>query len=230
MNLKKFGTALVVVLALGAVMASTTFAAATTQDTQWTWNGAVISGSKTVTASGSMSLATEIGGVKLDIASTGLECLSTAPCTIKNEAGSATLEGKVKFTGVTVEEPAGCQVSGGSITTNLLTIDPDYMIGTANYALIKPFSGTTFATITIEKKTGQTCPVSGSYLLKGTVFVKAQNATGVTAHVQKVNSSRAINEEAGGSLAFIGGPATLTGEVAFTAEGASTNLFGTESR
>jgi hypothetical protein len=51
-----------------------------------------------------------------------------------------------------VAEPAGCQVSGGTVTTNQLTADPDFMIGTDNYVLFKPTSGTTFATVTLEKR------------------------------------------------------------------------------
>jgi hypothetical protein len=235
MNLKKFGTVLVVVLALGAVMASSAFAAATTTDTKWTWNGAVLgegsANAKTLTAGlveGTKGvLASEIGETALTLESTGLECIE---CKIENPTGggSATGTGKLKFTGITVASNPNCQVTGGSVTTNLLTVDPDYMISTTNYALFKPNTGTAFATVPIVKKTGLTCPIAGNYIVSGTVFVQTQNATGVTARIQKVNSSGTINSTAGGSLTFGTKPATLTGEAFFDA-GAG-NEFGTESK
>lgn len=222
MNLKKFGMALVAVLVLGAVMANTAFGAATTVSASWYLNGSStpLSGSQAATAglaTGTTGvLLTEVGETPLKLESTSLACES---CTIFNSSG-AKGEGKLKFGGVTVASPSGCQVSGGSITTNQLTVDATYMIGTSNYVLFQP-TGTAFATVKLEKKTGQTCPIASSYIVKGTVFVKTQNATGVGATKQFVNSSGAINSEAGGALEFGSKPATLTGEAFFEAGGNS---------
>lgn len=232
MNMKKLGMALVAVLVLGAVMANTAFGAAETKDTRWTWNGSVLTGSKTLTAglvTGTKGvLTTTVGETPLVLESTGLECVE---CKIENSGETATGTGKLKFTGTTVAKPAGCQVANsGVITTTTLTVDPDYMISplTVSYPLFKPVSGTTFATVKLEAKTGQTCPISNSYIVKGTVFVKSQSETGVTVRKQIVNSSGSINSEAGGSLEFGSKPATLEGEAFFDAgEG---NVFGTEKK
>ena len=221
MNLKKFGMALVAVLALGAVMANTAFGAATTTDVQWYLNGSstALSGSQAATSGlvGTGTLETEVGETPLTLNSTGLECVG---CTIFNEGSSAKGAGKLKFTGVTVATPTGCEVSGGAVETSALTVDADYMIETKNYVRFAPV-GTSFATVTLKAKTGKTCAISGPYIVKGAVFVKSQKATGEGATKQLVNSSGPINAEAGGELKFGSKNATLTGEAFFEAGGNS---------
>jgi opacity protein-like surface antigen len=69
MRLKKLGAALVVVAALGAVLASSALAAAVTQDVKWYTGaspGTVLSGSETMSASlvGTATFTTEVGTTK----------------------------------------------------------------------------------------------------------------------------------------------------------------------
>ncbi len=226
MRLKKLGAAIVVVLALGAVVASSAFAAA--EEVPATWRvgeaGTVLSGSEAVTATGSGELVTELGETPLVLKSSGLECLE---CTIKNEEGKAKGAGKLKLTGVTVSSPAGCQVSGGSITTVLLDFTHYYMGGGWWFTRIEVFSGTTFATVKIEKQTGKTCAIAGSYLVSGNIFAKANNATGVYAKEQTGTTSGAINAEGGGELKFGSKAAELKGTATFALSGANKGqVFG----
>ena len=221
MSLKKIGMALVAVLALGAVMANTAFGAATTTDVQWYLNGSSLSASQAVTSGlvGTATLETEVGETPLKLASTGLECVD---CTIFNFGSSAKGEGELKFTGVSVVTPSGCEVIGGAVQTNELKVDADYMIETKNYVRLAPVgAAAALAGLTLKAKMGKTCAISGPYLVKGSVFVKSQNATGVGATKQFVNSSGPINTEAGGELKFGLETATLTGEAWFEAGGKS---------
>ncbi len=138
MILKKLGMSLVVVLALGAVMASSAFATASTEAKVWkvgTTEGgtSTLTGTKAVTIekkSGSTNptLTTKVGGTELVLQATGIECQS---CTITNESatksGVATGTGKIKFTGVTVVKPSTCAVTGGAVTSNTLFVEAHYM-------------------------------------------------------------------------------------------------------
>src|SRR6185503_11540602 len=56
---------------------------------------------------------------------TGTECVE---CKIENAGGTAVGSGKLKFTGVTVAEPAGCSAPA-TITTKALSLQADWMIG-----------------------------------------------------------------------------------------------------
>lgn len=202
MKLKKLGMTLVVVLALGAVMASSAFAAATTTDVQVYVGpspGTVLSGSEAIAVSGSSELVTTVGETPLVLQSTGTECVS---CTIKNEGGAAIATGKLLFTGVTVVSPATCAVEGGKVETKLLSAHPDYMIGSTSYIKFEPDSPETiFAQLKLIKGTGA-CALAGTYNITGTDFLKANNATGVFAVSQGLTGSGAINTEAGGELKF----------------------------
>jgi hypothetical protein len=204
MKLKKLGLAFVVVCALGVVMASSAFAAAETGTgamAQWYTGaapGTLLSGSETVSSSGTGELVTEVGTTKLILKSTGLNCLN---CKIENSGGVAVGSGELEFTGVTVSAPSTCAVTGGKVTTKPLKISADWMIGTADYIKFEPVTPSTFATLTLAKGTGA-CAIAGSYNVSGSVFVKANNATGVQEVSQVVQSSGAINKEAGGELLF----------------------------
>jgi hypothetical protein len=253
MRLKKLGTALVVVLALGAVMAGNAFAGVAFEEAA-TWRtgeaGTVLSGSESVTSTGSGELITKVGETPLVLKSTGLECIE---CTIKNEEREilegekkvkksvAVGNGKLKFTGVTVASPSACAVSGGSVTTVPLEVTAYFMntrdfikegkefTELQNWVLFHPASGNTFATVTLTKGTG-TCPISGSYIVSGTVFVKSNNSTGVYAVNQTVTSSGTLNAEAGGSLKFGEASAELNGTGTFSLSGAKKGeVFGTHN-
>ena len=225
---KKLGMALAAVLLLGAVMASSAFAAAVSEPAQWYLNGSEtpLAGSQAVTAGlaegTKMVLETEVGETPLTIESTGLECQE---CTIFNEGGNALGKGKLKFTGVTVATPSGCEVSGGSVLTNQLAVKATYM-GTVggvvwNTITITPPAGATatIVIITLKAKTGKTCAISGPYVVKGSVLIKTVSATHVRRKRHFVQSSGTINKEGGGSLSFGSKTATLTGEAFFEAGG-----------
>ena len=213
MNMKRLGTALVVVLACGAIAVSSASAAAVTEDQTWTIEGVTLSGTQSVSSTGSGTLVTKVGATPLELTATGINCLS---CSIYNE-GSAEGHAELELFGVTVKTPAVCAVSGRTIRTEWLRIKADYMIGTSNYILFEPVLAPTIARITLVKGTGS-CPISGSYRVTGEVFVKSVNGTGVDEVNQKVESSEAINKEASGKtepLQFGGVAAVLNGSASF---------------
>jgi hypothetical protein len=222
MKLKKLGMALVVVLALGAVMASSAFAKAETVSVNWktgTTEAGVTTlvGSQAVTASATENgiLETTVAEAPLTLKSTALSCVS---CTITNSSG-AKGSGQIKFENVTVVTPAACKVSGGSVTTKALAVDATYMEGTTNLIQFKPASGATFATVKLEG-----CSIAGSYNVTGVVYGKSANATKVYKTSQTVNFTPSINTTAGGELHFEAEEAKLTGGAAFAAGG---KFFGT---
>jgi hypothetical protein len=215
MKMKRLGSAFVVICVLGAMMAGSALAAAVTEDVTWTIEGTTLSGSETVSATGSNEFVWEVGSTLLKLKSTGLECIG---CKIENSGGAAIGTGKLKFTGVTVAVPSTCAVEGGAVETADVKIRADYMIGTSDYWLFEPDEGTTFATFKLIKGSGS-CVISGTYSITGTDFVKANNATGVLAESQGVTSSGAINAEAGGEIKFGSKKAELNGTASFSLSG-----------
>jgi hypothetical protein len=239
MRLKKLGAALVVVAALGAVLASSAFAEGAMQvPKQWYVGtpGKLLSGSKTVNVkSAGGTFTTEVGKTKYKLHSTGVSCVG---CIIENSGGHAIGSGKLKFEGVTVEEPAGCSVAS-TIETASLSVTADWMESvlvenpetheletvttSTNYVKFVPTAGeaTEFATVKI---TG--CALATTLVPKGSVFARTVNATGVLAAEQPVESSEAINATAGGNLHVGTKNASLTANATFTL--ASGEAFGTE--
>ncbi|MGH2938701.1 MAG: hypothetical protein ACRDPE_11350 [Solirubrobacterales bacterium] len=233
MKLRKFGLALVVVSALAAVMASSAFAAATTGKSQWYVGGAKLANgaSKNVTckSTGNLTLEGTVLGLKTKLTATGVECLESV---IKQEgtgaSGMAIDSGKLRFTGVTVDEPEGCSVTGGTLTTEKLNTFVQ-MDGTKVYDKFQPASGETFVKIPI---TG--CAIAGTIPVTGTDFGLAthtnakgetiNNLTGEEFASQMLTFSGTINTEAGGALKLGGNTATLTGTADNELEGGA--VFG----
>jgi hypothetical protein len=225
MRLKKLGAALVVVAALGAVLASSALAAATQVPAQW-WVGEApenpLSEPESVEVEAGAkggTFTTEVGKVKYKLHSSKVSCVG---CSIENSGGHAIGSGSLKFEEVTVEEPTGCSVAG-TIETAALSVSADWMIGSANYVKFVPSAGesTEFATVKI---TG--CALATTLVPKGSVFVQSQNATGTQAKTQEVHSSEAINATAGGNLHVGTKNAVLTADATFTL--ASGEEFWTE--
>ncbi len=165
--------------------------------------------SLTTAAVGTQKLETMVAGTKLDITATGVEC---SGCVIKNVGAAAKVEGALKFTGLTVSEPAGCSIAS-TITTKALTAVVGMNIaGTLATFKFTPKEGTTFATVEL---TGEKCAIAGLYKVTGTFFAQAKNATGVFATSQEISLSKAIQESAGTatSLKFGEKAAILTGTV-----------------
>jgi hypothetical protein len=236
MNLKRIVAVAFAVFALVAVMASSASAAATTETKAWksgtTESGTtVLTGSETVTAEiaenvtlgKSFLLKTTVGESKtpLELTAHVIECVS---CTIFNEGGGAKGKGKIRFKEVTVKTPSTCKVKNGEVLTNELKVDATYMEGEKALQLFEPASGEAFATITLEKGTGA-CAISGSYIVKGTVYSEASNKTGKYATGQQNNFSPTINSAAGGKLRLGEELAELTGSGIFKDGG---KYFGVE--
>jgi hypothetical protein len=234
MNLKKLGMTLFVVLALGAVMASSALAAAVPKAATWRTGagGTVLTGEESVSSTGSGELITNVGTTTLVLKSTGLSCVS---CKIKNESGNAVGTGSLKFTGVTVVKPANCVVENaagevGVVNTVPLNVNAGFMggAGSGNTVRFKPASGTEFTTVFLE---GPSCSIAGPYEVKGEVFVRSNNATGVYELNQTVTSSGLINEEGSGvtnALTFGTEIAKLEGTGTFTLSGGKKGtVFGT---
>lgn len=216
MRLKKLGVAMVVVTALFAVLASSAFAAAVTQDVVW-YTGpqgseTELSGSATATSEqvGESTFATTVAGEAIELHSTNIECIE---CSIENSGGTAVGSGKLKLTGVTVSKPVSCSTSS-TITTKALSVKADYMIENTDYILFEPTAGSETGFATIEL-TGASCPIKTAIIPKGTLFVAAANATETQATSQEVSSSAAINSTAGGSLHVGTESASLTGKARF---------------
>jgi hypothetical protein len=233
MSLKKLGVALLALVALGAFMANSAFAANEFKEPAkgaWYVGGTKLAEGTTKTlntaAIGTQKLNTTVAGTPLDITATGVECVG---CTIKNTGTTATADGKLKFTGVTVSEPAGCSTTSTIETKALTAVLGMNTGGTIATLKFTPEAGSTTAFATVEL-TGTSCPIAGLYKVTGTAFAKATNATGVFAESQEITLSKAIQEAAGTatSLKFGENAAFLTGAVKGTLTGV-TSWGGKES-
>ncbi len=209
MNARRLGAALIGLLVMSAITAGNASASATTEPAQWYVNSSLLTGSQAATASleGVGVLETEVGETPLTLEWTGLECVS---CTIFNEGSGAKGSGKLKFTGVTVATPSGCEVVGGTILTTSLAIDATYMNGSTWAQLWAPASGTQLTTVTLQKKPTKTCPIAGPYIVRASMFSAAANATGVNSTLQLFQFSPTINSTLGGFVTFGSKPATVT--------------------
>jgi hypothetical protein len=163
-------------------------------------------------AVGNIHIKGHVIGAPFDVQITGLGC-NEASLENTTVEGVAMVEGieKLKFTGATVVEPAGCAISESTITTNALKLKIDHHykneVTTKNpWSTRRPVSGETIATI---KVTG--CAAEGSYPLKGMFAGTLKKETGVVS----TNHQEAFNAETneGSSLTLAGEPATITGEI-----------------
>jgi hypothetical protein len=223
MSLKKLGAALLVALALMVVAASSASAAATTTAAKWyTGNAPGVELAKdetleaTVANHGALGAKFQLGGTILaanvEITATGVKCEA---CKITNgevtsKAGNVAMgKGSLKFSGVSFAAPAGCTTP--ALETKNLVFHGDWMRGTENYVEFMPETGTTLATIKIEK-----CAIAGTYNLKGTLWGAIGNETGVQEAIQDITFSAGVEGLAGGTLTLAGEPSELTGTAALT--------------
>jgi hypothetical protein len=216
MRLKKLGATLLIAAALSAVLAGSAFATATTTAAKWyTGSGTELTGSQAITAeqSGSATFTTTVMvPVTVQVHATGVECVS---CSISNSGGSGTGTGKLKFTGVSVEQPPHC-ATASSVTTEKLTIGPDYMESVNALTKFAPAAGDTAGFMQFELTE---CQIPISMVAKGFIFGKDANVTGVQAASQTVNFSPTINSTAGGTLAVGTEPLGYTASDIFKAGG-----------
>jgi hypothetical protein len=208
MRSKHLGLALVAISAIAAFIASSAMATATESNGYWYKDASQLTTSESLICgnSGNFTLESTVLGTPLKLQATGVSCPSSS---IFNESSKAKASGKLKFSGVTVVEPSGCVVAGGTVESAELR-GQIWMEGATAYERFAPASGTTFAKISIEK-----CVIAETFLLKGTVFGKSVNATNVAKATQELEFSGAINSTAGGSLTIGVNSATLKGTSTF---------------
>ncbi len=214
MNLKRFMLAMAGVAMLAAVMASSAMAAAEPGGV-WYVNGKQLSGSETVncSAAGTLKLEGSVGSegeVPVTLTATGIECVEAT--VFNNEAGTLGEDaGRLRFTGVTVDSPPNCSVSGGTVTTQNLksSLAMDSSNPAITFDKFEP-AATNFAVVKI---TGATCAVSGNRYVRGYVYGQASNLTEEPAATQPLNFSSSIDATAGSALEFAANPAHLTGTV-----------------
>ncbi|HTT94812.1 MAG TPA: hypothetical protein VMF55_09070 [Solirubrobacterales bacterium] len=237
MSLKKVGSVLLAIVALGAMFASAASAEVSeTGKSQWyVGTKALANGSsKSIecaigehNAEKKAVLTTTVGKVALKLTATGVSCPGGKIEQSGTMAvGSAT---SIKFTGVTVSEPENCSTST-ELNTEPLNAFVEMEKGSATKSFIKfvPRAGTLFIKVPI---TGATCSIANpEYEIKGTVYGEAVNPTGTGATEQPVTFSEAIQNTAGGALTFGSKPAQLTGRAIFkNLNGANESFSAKES-
>jgi hypothetical protein len=213
MGLKKLGAVVVAVLAVGGLFASVALAQ------QWCVNGVKLASGSSLAATAKTTstivLVSKLFGSSLKLTATGLEAKEGKIVqTGSGTSGVSTLTGKLVFTGIIVDEPEGCKSPG--------TIETTALVGTARmgiteatkenvYVKVVPKEGEVFTTFKITE-----CAAAGSYQIKGSVFVKANNPTGTAAVTQGGTTSGAINSSQGGALTLGKEAATLDGTIDIT--------------
>ena len=214
MALKKLGAALLAVLALGALITTSSEAMTLKAGGSKFANGQ--QEAFKIAEIGKGELTTKILGSTFKKTNTGLELIEG-----KLVQNGSTVEGtgKLRLNGVTLDEPAGCKVS-----STLETVPARGVVAHGNteatksqlYMKFTPVSGEVFMTIKITE-----CAVAGSYQLKGSLYGKFVNPTGVEAVNQQIAFSAAINASQGGALTFGKEPAVLTATVEGAMSGAN---------
>jgi hypothetical protein len=213
-----------IVAALFAVLALTALvgAASASANPSWFINGTKLSGSETVTAkkvANETKLELTAAALGFKLTATGIECVG---CTIDNTVEGGHSAGKLKFTGVTVDEPAGCVVAGTLETSALTDVVQMGVAGheteTFDKFFTDPVEGVTPPFITIKVTE---CAAAGSYKVSGTVTGHSANATGVESATQTLRFSETDQANGGGALTMGGKTAQLMGEVENKLSGAN---------
>ena len=213
MNYRKIGVAFTICMVLSLVSAGSAQA-------NWEIEGKSFSSGQmedvSIQSSEGYDLDTTVVGLHLTITATGVHCTGT--CTIDESGNVELVDGKLEFTGMTVDTPAGCTIPSTMTTRTLsaeLIMDPGG--GTATFLRWKPATGETIA----EFELGGTCALAGTPLrIKGTITSRLNN-TGVSAVEQPATFSFAEQTTGGGSLKAGKEVATLTGKLGIKLSGAN---------
>jgi hypothetical protein len=215
MKIKTLGLMLVVSAALGAVLAGSASATPVTKKSQWEIVTTPLTTAQAVKCSKSgladFTIKGDLLGQSVDITIPMAECkeatISNAVVGGENMAVDA---GRLRFTGVTMMEPSGCNVSAGEITTEPLVskLEMDSASAGVIYDRFEPAAGAS-GNLFLLKITS--CALAGSYQFKGVIYGQFLNATGVLAVNQPLGFNAATN--ALGSFTAGGSPATVTGEM-----------------
>jgi hypothetical protein len=161
-----------------------------------------------VSGSTNLLLTVSFAGVPVKLEATGTECIGI---TIKNEGGNGYAFGRLKFTGVTVKEPASCTVEGGFIETTELKAKLYSGPPAATLAFVKfepAILGGNYATVRINS-----CAIAGNYVVRGSALGEGSNPRGVTATTQQLIFSSGIDATTGAGLSFGGNEAHLSGRI-----------------
>jgi hypothetical protein len=155
-------------------------------------------------------------GSPIEITSEGLELSGVTISQDIAGTETATVEGKLVFKTLKLDQLPGCGPPA-SITTTTLT-GHLFTVGTKTYLTIAPSAGTIFATVTLAGTCalGETpfkVTTSAKEAEAGKFFCVEINPLGTMAVGQKLVSSAAIATACGGTLFAGGNPAVLTGEV-----------------
>ncbi len=236
MNLKRFMLALASVAMLAAILASSASAAVETGGT-WHVEGVPnfvgpesvacslgehepeTPGEKRFTLKGELT-----GFGPIVLTATGIECINA---TIFNDGvgGQATDEGKLKFTGVTIDGEIGtvCSVKEETVTTNNLETELYMDSENSEIAFDKFAPEAGLANFAVVHIVGPSCAAAGNYAVRGYVYGEAVNHTGVHSVSQALTFSEAVENttEANGKLRFAGNAAHLTGNVINALSGAN---------
>jgi len=221
MKSKTVGIALGAIVALSVVVpGAATAELAQEKPGNWSKNGVVLAAgaSEPITCSigehpeGEFKFVLEsklVGNTPVKLTATGASCPGWK---IFNEGGFAKATGKIRFTGVTIDEPAGCKVPAALETVALKSqIWMEEGSAVEAFQRFVPAAGATFVTIPVTE-----CATEGNYNLKGVLFGRYLGGTGAEALSHEATFSQVINDTAGGGLTLGANEADLTGDLAMT--------------
>ena len=201
MFLRKLCAVLATALAVSAVTAGTSQA-------MWAVNTTTAPphyhGLPEIAVASELILTGSAGGSTVKIKATGVKGIESE---IAQNETLAQVIGQLDFTGVSVVEPSTCKAATTFETAPLTgTVQMGNTEATKSslYTEFMPTSGEVFATIKLEG-----CTLAGSYQLKGTLYGKNTNGTGVFAASQGTSFSGAINSSQKGTLTLGKEAATL---------------------
>jgi hypothetical protein len=129
-------------------------------------------------------ITTKVLATPVWLTATGIECVEMTITDVTAGTHMAVAAGKLKFTGVTVMEPAGCGINA-NLTTNALSGDlkMDKANATVSLLELKPTVGEVVVPFEL---TGALCPLAGvNSQIKGTFFALMTDATGVPGAQQR---------------------------------------------
>ncbi len=211
MKIKRFILSAAAATALAAVTASSAMAGSTPGGV-WYVNGTKLSGSEAVecAAAGTLTLDGSVAGIPVKLTATGVECVEA---TIFNNGGGTLGEdaGRLRFTGVSVDEPPNCVVDTGTVTTNNLS--SSLAMDTSESAITFDRFETTATNLAVVPLRGKECVLAGNRPITGHVYAKASNLTGETSATQPFEFSPVIDATAGSELKLAGNAAHLTGTI-----------------
>jgi hypothetical protein len=215
MLMKRIGTSVAISLVLLLLLVGSAQAAT------WQVGGTKFSSGQTESTtsklkSANLALESTVLGSPFRLVATGVECVE---CKIQQVGSGASGEphatGKLKLTGVSISEPAGCKVASTVETT------------AGEKTWWKKIAWGLWESHTVEKKEGalmtvkvEECAIAGSYKLTGILDGKTA-ATGVLGVTQNVAYSAAFQKEEGASLKLGTSAAFMTGEVSSQLSGAN---------